>query len=114
MGISVLIEEARAGSHITEKETLKQIGKDLFNLHKDILMEQANSPIPMWNCGNPLTIVPRREDFQDIKEFHMTVSAFKVHYVAWMHCATDYIYLYPLAVEDWSRQLLKDNEVIIQ
>ena len=92
-----------------EEEPIKKIAKDLSGLQ-----ELLNSPIPMWQCGDPPTWVPKREDYPNIKEFHMAVASFRAHSYAWMSCAVEYIYVYPLAVDEWGGHLIEDNEVIIQ
>lgn len=92
-----------------EEEPIKKIAKDLSGLQ-----ELLNSPIPIWQCGDAPSIVPKREWYGNVKDFHMVVADFRAHSYAWMSCATEYIFVYPFAVDDWGKQLLKDNEVIIQ
>ena len=107
--IAGVLQMIPVDEQMTEEETYKELSKDLSGLQ-----ELLNSPIPRWQCGNPPTWVPKREDYQDIKEFHMAVAGFRAQSYAWMSCATDYIHLYPIAVDKWGRQLIKENEVIIQ
>lgn len=107
--IAGVLQMTPVDEQMTEEETYKELSKDLSGLQ-----ELLNSPIPMWQCGNPPTLVPKREDYPDIKEFHMAVAGFRAQSYAWMVCATEYVYVYPLVIDDWGKQLIKENEVIIQ
>ena len=108
--IGASLQMIPADEQMTEEETYKELSKDLSGLQELLL----NSPIPMWQCGDPPTWVPKREDYPDIKEFHMAVAGFRAQSYAWMSCAMEYIHVYPFAVDEWGEQLIKENEVIIQ
>jgi len=100
-------------AHLMNQSRAKDEARSLLN-EQNVYKERLNSPIPMWKCGDAPNIVPKRENYQDIKVFHMAVADFRAQSYAWMECATDYVYLYPFAVKDWGEQLIKENEVIIQ
>ena len=74
--------------------------------------------MPQWNCGNPPTTVPKREDIntgneiEDMKRFHMAVSNFRARSYTWMVCTTNFIHKYPKAVDHWGRSLIKKHEVV--
>lgn len=76
--------------------------------------------IPQWTCGNPPTVVPKREDIntgneiEDLKLFHMAVANFRARSYLWMVCTTNFIHKYPKSIDHWGRTLIKENEVIVQ
>lgn len=97
---------------LNNQSRAKDEKRSLLN-EQDVYKERLNSPISMWKCGDAPNIVPKREDFQDIKVFHMAVADFRARSYAWMVCATEYVSVYPLVIDDWGKQLIKENEVII-
>ena len=76
--------------------------------------------IPQWTCGNPPTVVPKREDIstgneiEDLKLFHMAVADYRARSYLWMVCTTNFVHKYPRAIDHWGRTLIKENEVIVQ